>query len=225
MAISRLFINGCSFLTPRPKDDVVTHTGIELARLMDVDIAENVAQGGRGNDRISFTTKLWYTQNPNKDTMAVIGWSSSNRYDYVTDDGWKKGRIPSFDSTWRTWKVSEQLRFVTKQPGWSLDQQAEMRFLDHVLDLQNFFKLNKIPYVMYSSLVNTVTTANKDLELMRQQVDRKHFFRFGDCHYDYIMDKNMIVTPANPHPSTRGHELWAKDIKEFIDANNLRTEI
>jgi len=223
MTISKLFINGCSFLTPRPKDNVITHTGIDLARLLDLEIAENVAQGGRGNDRISFTTKLWFTQKRPVDTMAVIGWSSSDRYDYVTDDGWKKGRIPSFDSTWRTWKVGEQLRFVSKQPGWSIEQQSKMRFVDHVIDLQNFFKLNGIPYVMYNSLSNDLSSDNKDIELMKTQIDRSRFFRLDDCHFNYIMDNKMIVAPNDPHPSTEGHENWAKKLKEFIDANNLCT--
>ena len=35
MAISKLFINGCSFLTTRPKAGVNTHSGIELAKLME----------------------------------------------------------------------------------------------------------------------------------------------------------------------------------------------
>lgn len=217
-----LFSNGCSFLTERPKDGVTTHTGKLLAQHYGYDLA-NLAMGGRGNDRISFTTKLWFTKNTNKDVFAVIGWSSSNRNDYVTDDGWKKGRIPGLESTWRTWKVGEQLRFVTKQPGWSIEQQAEMRFLDHVLDMQNFFKLNKIPYVMYSSLINQITSTNKDFEAMREQVDTRRFFNFGYSHFEHIMSRKTIVTPADPHPSAEGHQIWTNELKDFIDANNLRS--
>lgn len=217
-----LFSNGCSFLTERPKDGVTTHTGKLLAEHYGYDLT-NLAMGGRGNDRISFTTKLWFTKNKDKDVFAVIGWSSSNRNDYVTDDGWKKGRIPGLESTWRTWKVGEQLRFVTKQPGWSIEQQAEMRFLDHVLDMQNFFKLNKIPYVMYSSLINQITSTNKDFETMREQIDTTRFFNFGKSHFEHIMARKTIVTPANPHPSAEGHQTWTNELKEFIDANNLRS--
>ena len=56
--LTNLFINGCSFLTPRPKDGVHTHSGLELATLMDLKVATNLAMGGRGNERISFTTKF-----------------------------------------------------------------------------------------------------------------------------------------------------------------------
>ena len=28
---------------------------------------------------------------------------------------------------------------------------------------------------------------------------------------------------ADPHPSVEGHKRWAEQLKEFIDANNLRT--
>ena len=68
MTISGVFINGCSFLTPRPKDGVDTHTGIELAKLLETKVTSSIAMGGRGNDRISFTTKLWYGKN-SKDTF------------------------------------------------------------------------------------------------------------------------------------------------------------
>ena len=112
--LTNLFINGCSFLTPRPKDGVDTHSGIELSNLMNLKLKSNLAMGGRGNERISFTTKLWFEQNGYIDTFAVIGWSSMMRNDYVTNDGWKKGRIPNMDLTWRSWKLTDNLDFTKK---------------------------------------------------------------------------------------------------------------
>ena len=41
--LTNLFINGCSFLTPRPKDGVHTHSGLELATLMDLKVATNAS--------------------------------------------------------------------------------------------------------------------------------------------------------------------------------------
>ena len=64
MAPTHIFINGCSFLTDRKKENVLTHTGLELAKLMDLPIVESLAGGGRGNRRISFTTKVWCEKNP-----------------------------------------------------------------------------------------------------------------------------------------------------------------
>ena len=218
----RLFSNGCSILSTRPKDGVETFTTKILAEQYGLELC-NLAMGGRGNDRISFTTKLWFQQNNSKDAFAVIGWSSTHRHDYLTNDGWKKGRIPNMESTWRTWKTANNLRFVSGQLGWDVDQQGEMRFLDHVLDLQNFFELKKIPYVMYNSLPNEMTTSNKDLRTLELSINKDRFFEFDTSHYNFIMKNKYIVSPNDPHPSAEGHSQWAKQLKDFIDANNLHT--
>ena len=78
-----LFSNGCSFLTSRPKDGVDTFTTKILAEKYDMPLV-NFAMGGRGNDRISFTTKVWLERHKRDKHFAVIGWSSANRNDYVT---------------------------------------------------------------------------------------------------------------------------------------------
>ena len=81
-----LFSNGCSFLTNRPADGVDTFTTKILAERYDMPLV-NFAMGGRGNDRISFTTKVWLERHKRDSYFAVIGWSSSNRNDYITNDG------------------------------------------------------------------------------------------------------------------------------------------
>jgi len=140
--MSKLFSNGCSFLGPRPKDNVNTFVTKILAEQYNLQLF-NVAMGGRGNERISFTTKLWFEQNGINDTFAVIGWSSMLRNDYVTNDGWKKGRIPNMDLTWRTWKVTDNITWINSQQGWDIESTLTMKFLDIVLNLQNYFKLKK----------------------------------------------------------------------------------
>jgi hypothetical protein len=223
MTVSKLFLNGCSFLTPRPKDGVDTHYGVELATLMDLKIATNLAMGGRGNERISFTTKLWFEQNGYKDIFAMIGWSSMMRNDYVTNDGWKKGRMPNMDLTWRSWKLTENTDFIKKQTGWDLENTLIMKYLDNVLDLQNYFKLHKIPYVMCNSLPNYSNPNISDFKTFSKATDMERFFKPEQSHLEFIQEGNYVVSPKDPHPSAIGHKLWAKELKEFIDVNNLRT--
>ena len=115
------------------------------------------------------------------------------------------------------------MKFISRQQGWDIDQQGQMRFLDHVLDLQNFFKLHQIPYVMYNSLPNTITTSNTDLETLKRSIDIKRFFEFDSSQYEFVNKNKLIVSPKDPHPSKEGHEQWAEQLKEHIDANNLRT--
>jgi hypothetical protein len=218
----KLFSNGCSFLGPRPKDNVDTFVTKILAEEYNLQLF-NLAMGGRGNDRISFTTKLWFEQNGYKDTFAIIGWSSMMRNDYVTNDGWKKGRIPNMDLTWRTWKITDNFDFIKEQSGWDLESTLIMKYLDNVLDLQNYFKLNKIPYVMYNALPNYSSSKSNDIKTFSKAIDMRRFFKPEQSHMEFIQEGEYVVSPKDPHPNTDGHNLWAKLLKEFIDANNLRT--
>ena len=220
--MSRLLSNGCSFLTPRNKDGVKTFTTEIIAEQYNLQLY-NLAMGGRGNSRISFTTKAWIEQNGHSDIFVIIGWSSSYRNDYVTNDGWKKGRIPGFDLTWRTWKTLDHINFLRKNPGWDIENNAITNFIDHVFDMQNYFHLKKIPYVMYNSLPNDIQSSFQETKAIKKAIDLKRFFRPNTSHLQFITERKLIVSPKDPHPSTEGHLQWANQLRNYIDANNLRT--
>lgn len=217
-----LFSNGCSFLSMRPKDGVMTFTSEILAKEFGMQMV-NLAMGGRGNNRISFTTKHWLDKFQTKDVFAVIGWSSYFRNDYVTNDGWKKGRIKGTDSTWRTWKTLDNLRFVHGNKGWDIEDDAVVKFLDQVYNLQTYFKQKKIPYLMYNALPNNLDSKLQDVADFKKNIDWGRFYQPNYSHMNYIQEKNLIVSPNDPHPSLEGHQGWAQLLKGFIDANNLRT--
>jgi hypothetical protein len=218
----KMFSNGCSFLTPRPKDGVETFVARELAESYGLQLT-NLAMGGRGNDRISFTTKIWFEQNGSADTFAVVGWSSAHRNDYITNDGWKKGRIPGTDLTWRTWKTLDNVSFIRTNTGWDIENNAIMNFLDNVFDLQNYFERKRIPYVMYNALPNDFKSDISDFDVIAKAINMDRFFNPEVSHLEYIMDEQLVVSPHDPHPSAEGHRQWAEQLKEFIDVNNLRT--
>ena len=54
----------------RPKDNVMTFTSKILAEDYGMDLV-NLAMGGRGNSRISFTTKHWLEKFYKKDTFNI----------------------------------------------------------------------------------------------------------------------------------------------------------
>ena len=220
--MSKLLSNGCSFLTPRNKDGVETFVARELAESYGLQLT-NLAMGGRGNDRISFTTKIWFEQNGSADTFAVVGWSSAHRNDYITNDGWKKGRIPGTDLTWRTWKTLDNVSFIRTNTGWDIENNAIMNFLDNVFDLQNYFERKRIPYVMYNALPNDFKSDISDFDVIAKAINMDRFFNPEVSHLEYIMDKQLVVSPHDPHPSAEGHRQWAEQLNEFIDVNNLRT--
>ncbi len=217
-----LFSNGCSFLTPRPKDGVDTFTSKIIAEKYEMDLT-NIAMGGRGNLRISFSSKVWCEQNKGKDIFAVIGWSSAVRNDYITDDGWKKGRVPGTDLTWRTWKTLDNVSFIRNHKGWDIENNLTMNFLDNVFDLQNYFERKSIPYVMYNSLPNDFGNGTVDFEIIRNAINMDRFFSPTVSQFEFITEKNLISNQNDPHPSAEGHQQWAAQLLEFIDANNLRT--
>ncbi len=217
-----LFSNGCSFLTPRPKDGVDTFTSKIIAEKYEMDLT-NIAMGGRGNVRISFSSKVWCEQNKGKDIFAVIGWSSAVRNDYITDDGWKKGRVPGTDLTWRTWKTLDNVSFIRNHKGWDIENNLTMNFLDNVFDLQNYFERKSIPYVMYNSLPNDFGNGTMDFEIIRNAINMDRFFSPTVSQFEFITDKNLISNQNDPHPSAEGHQQWATQLIEFIDANDLRT--
>ena len=218
----KLLSNGCSFLTPRNKDGVETFTTQILADNYGLGLI-NLAMGGRGNTRISFSTKVWCEQNKDKKIFAVIGWSSSVRNDYITDDGWKKGRVPGTELTWRTWKTLDNVSFIRKHKGWDIENNLTMNYLDNVFDLQNYFERNSIPYVMYNSLPNDFGNGTEDFKVIRNAINMDRFFSPGISQLEFVADKNLVVSPQDPHPSAEGHIQWAEQLTDFIDANNLRT--
>ena len=50
----------------------------------------------------------------------------------------------------------------------------------------------------------------------------KRFFKPESSHYEFVMSEKFISSKSDPHPSVKGHQVWAEQLKGFIDANNLR---
>ena len=76
---------------------------------------------------------------------------------------------------------------------------------------------------MYNSLPNDFGNGTADFEVIRNAINMDRFFSPKVSQLEFVLDKNLIVSQNDPHPSAEGHQLWAKQLKEFVDANNLRT--
>ena len=229
MTPTKMFINGCSFLTYRPRDGVDTHCGIELAKAMDLDIAVNLANGGRGSKRLMWTTRAWCEKFPDdaKDCFFLIGSSGGHRFDFPTNDGYKAHKFPSMATTWKTWDPNrdENTRSFTKylfRAGADLDQMTQVESILALLDLQDYFQNKGYPYVFYNTLSDAKIT-NPDVQLLFDKIDKKRFFKPETSHLDYTRENSQQCKPGDEHPNVAGHKDWAGQLKEFIDANNLRT--
>ena len=225
----KMFINGCSFLTTRPKCGVHTHCGEELSRMMNLPIAENLAGGGRGNKRLMWTTRVWCEKFPNiaNDCFFVIGSSGGKRFDYPTGDGFKKAKFPTMETTWKTWDPNRD-KYTTAfikylfSCGADLDQMTQVESILGLLDLQDYFHNKKYPYVFYNTLSDAKIN-NPDIKLLFDKIDKKRFFKSETSHLDYTVANNQQCKNGDPHPNEEGHKDWATQLKEFIDVNNLRT--
>ena len=229
MEPTHIFINGCSFLTYRSKDGIMTHAGKELEKLMGLARGGHLAGGGRGNKRVSITTKIWCEKNPElaKKCFFVIGITSGARFDFPTNDGYKKYKFPDLESAWKTFSPQKDTpsRIFFKhlfELNLDIDQLIQYESIEATVNLQNFFKLNKYPYVMYKTISDT-PIKNADVQTLYNMIDKKRFFKLETSHYDFILENKLVANMSDPHPSEEGHKRWANELKEFIDANNLRT--
>jgi len=210
--LEHIFVNGCSFNTPNPKANIELFVGSILSDHYHYKLT-NFARGGRGNHRIAVTTKLYFEQNPQRkaDTIAVIEWTQSGRSDYLTNDHWKP--MQGYSSTWRTFHTRDM---IANMPGLDDAENESIQILNHIIDLQNYFNLNGIEYIMYFGLNNTVTDS-KDSKTLLSMIDTSKFFQMDTSHYQYCHDNNHYVSNKDYHPSQQGHRAWADKLVKYID--------
>tara|TARA_R110001632_G_scaffold98440_1_gene205026 strand:+ start:168 stop:704 length:537 start_codon:yes stop_codon:yes gene_type:complete len=176
-----------------------------------------------------WTTRTWCEKFPEQAEKCffLIGSSGGNRFDYPTGDGYKAHKFPTMKTTWKTWDPNrdEHTKSFTKylfKAGMDLDQTTQIESILALLDLQDYFQNKKYPYVFYNTLSDADIT-NEDIKFMFDKIDKKRFFKPDTSHLDYTVANKQECKPGDPHPSTVGHMDWAGQLKEFIDANNLRT--
>ena len=176
-----------------------------------------------------WTTRTWCERYPDeaKKCFFLIGSSGGHRFDYPTGDGYKAHKFPTMKTTWKTWdpnRDDETRRFFKYlfKSGADLDQMTQVESILALLDLQDFFRNKGYPYVFYNTL-SDATIKNKDIQFMFDKIDKKRFFKPDTSHLDYTREKSQQCKPDDEHPNEDGHRDWAKQINEFVNANNLRT--
>jgi|TARA_R110001592_G_scaffold17028_8_gene72276 hypothetical protein len=237
MQPTHIFTNGCSFLTTRPKEGVMTHVGMELGKLMKLKTARHFGAGGRGNKRLSISTKVWCERNTDLASKCffVIGVTSGMRYDFPITVGYKKHKFPELYTFWKTYKPWENknteafFKHLDITADLDLEQMAHYESLEATLNLQNYFKLKNYPYVMYKTLPDSELIRDKrdfkykDIYTLRSLIDKERYFKPNISHLEYTEQNNQHCAPDDHHPSPEGHRDWATQLKDFIDANDLRT--
>lgn len=237
MRPTHIFTNGCSFLTTRPKEGVMTHVGMELAKMLDLKEARHFGAGGRGNKRLSISTKIWCERNPDiaMKCFFVIGVTSGMRHDFPITRGYKKHKFPELHSFWKSYKPWENsatqtfFKHLNITATLDLEQMAHYESLEATINLQNYFKLKKYPYVMYKTLPDPELVRDKrdirhkDIYTLQDLIDKQRYYKPNYSHLEYTEENKQHCSPDDHHPSADGHRDWAQQLKDFIDANNLLT--
>ena len=76
---------------------------------------------------------------------------------------------------------------------------------------------------MFYNTLSDAKITNPDIQLMFDKINKKRFFKPETSHLDYTREKSQQCKPDDEHPNEEGHRDWANQLKEFIDANDLRT--
>ena len=232
MQPTHIFTNGCSFLTQRPKEGVDTHVGMELAEIMDLETARHMGGGGRGNKRLSVSTKVWCERNVElaKKCFFVIGITSGQRFDFPTTDGYKKNKFPELSTAWRTYKphintnTQKFFKYLFNTGNLDMDEMMQYESIEAAVNLQNYFKVKKYPYVMYKTISDPeIKAKSDDVKALFRSIDMTRYYKPDTSHKDYTEKHNQHCSPGDWHPAAIGHRDWANHLKEFIDVNNLRT--
>ena len=222
--IQHHFSNGCSFSTR--KKFMSCHQ--KLGQLLEIpEPTISMAKGGRGNDRIVNTTMHWFYKNPErfKDTFVSVGWTTGYRWDYVGSAetpkekaGGIKGELLKFSYQWGTWQLWQH-DFFMRDSDLDLELASAVKLYTNILSLQYFLKYHKIPYVFYHALTNDLPedTVNgkprHDLKLLKDQIDRKHFFNFDAS--EHVKD-NVQIQLNNR--SSADHKARVKN-KDYVQSH------
>ena len=74
---------------------------------------------------------------------------------------------------------------------------------------------------MYNALPNSFDTDLKDFQIIKNSIDMNKFFQPNISHYEYVLDKKLVVSPNDPHPSAEGHQQFADMIIQYITDNKI----
>ena len=218
----KLYFNGCSFVyggeLDNPERDSFPNV---LQRKIDCEILDD-SENGISNQRILRTT----LSRDLKDYMAIIGFTSLYRTEYISKNG-----------TWA--KLNPSLKIRKEHEDFSMikDEWLMMNFINQVLVLQNHFKYNNIPFFFFLSFANNMDEREKVLKYWTEYKENKpmsewimgyedlfscideetfpSLFDSGLVFQDYCLSAGNDTLP-NFHPTKESHQLWADYLMDKI---------
>jgi len=195
----------------------------------------NIAVTGATNPTIARSVLEWFDANYNADTMDVfvtVGWTESSRMEVPVNHRCDyRHSNPAID--WFPETMESYLRINFGWPGNDDEKKfiayyhefmaknttyLEILSINCVLQLQYFFKMHQVPYVMCNTL--HMVTSGKHLDFYIKQVDQTRYYEFSNNEGFYWKYKNAGYT--NPkakywHHDETPHLLHADALYQFLN--------
>ena len=205
-----------------------TNCGKALANKLKFDY-EMVAENGASNERILrrvLHKKL-------KDSFVLIGFTSYNRREGLTTN--KENSLAKRASHWHTWKMVgpednagyKDLKFdpwVNKDKREyypAIEEEGQIRTVIQILYMQNYFKANNVPYLMYNALYNGFDDPLTDeCKKLLGMVDQKKYYKlqgsFDETQHGWCLKNKLTVSEIDEHPNTQGQTAWAEELMPLV---------
>ena len=184
-----------------------------------------IAENGASNERILRTV----LQANLKDTFVLLGFTSHNRREGLTTA--RENKYANRATRWQTWKMVgpkddtlyKDVRFdpwVNKgeREFWpAIEEEGQIRTVIQILYLQNYFKANNIPFLMYNALYNGFDNPlTMECEQLLAKVDTTKYFKlqgnFSDTQHGFCLKNKLTVSDLDDHPRMEGHTAWAREL-------------
>ena len=156
----------------------------------------------------------WLKAQGKKNIFAIIGWTSQIRIPIYTVNA--EGET----------EVVQQRPDAVKSANnlYEKDNFIQNEFLHNILDIQNYFKVNNIDYLMFNAFDPFKDFNN---HYMSEVIDRTKWINHTvtPAHFkEYILQKydlkNWDVSPyfITAHPRDISHKAWAKYLYNYIQS-------
>lgn len=188
----------------------------ELGRRLGVE-TWNAGRLGDSNYDIKVSTIQsieWLKRKGKKDIFAIIGWTSQLRVPIYYADAEGKSKI-----------VQQRPDHYTVANGiYRRLNYIQNEFLHHILELQNYFKVNNVDYLMFNAF-DPFTDFNR--HYLSEAIDKTKWINHTvkPAHFkEYILQKfNLEYWDESPyfitnHPRDISHKAWAKYLYNYIQS-------
>ena len=222
--IKRLVASGCSFTYVHGLDNPVREAWPRvLGNTLGIECV-NLGIKAMGNEHIQNSIIDYFSLNPDhkEDSVVVLGFTLIQRVEFSNATS-LQGENTNWPKTWTT-LISQRTHterdfienFFTKLYD---ETYYYARFLRIVLLLQNYFKANNIPYIMFNALPvePKELVNNRIVGFLKQQIDFKYYMDFSQWFFGHFVTSNAKTQiPNDKHPSKFGHEKMADVLANFM---------